>query len=361
MKMTFLSALPRHTALREILEFVTSRVHRGNDSEDAESMIHMRSFTRLMLAGLACLGGGAIARANDSSGATALGGLTLVKSDAISMDREDLYISRDRVEVKYRFTNTTAVPIETLVAFPLPVLPPRKAGEDDWAVYWGDPRADLQFETKVDGQPVPLQIVEQAFLQGKDLSARLAALGIPLNRNSKNFVAAINALPGPARDRLVADKLIEGGPDYWSALWELRTTVTRRQTFPAHRTVTVEHRYRPLAGGAVGPSSDTRLEHYFADDRGKYCIENDWLHSLKQRLGTANSQIFFIDYVLKTGANWKGPIKDFHLVVDKGTPDSLVSFCAEGVKKISPTRFEVRHKDFTPSRNLDVLILDFPR
>ena len=212
-------------------------------------------------------------------------------------------------------------------------------------------------------EPAPSQIVEQAFFQGKDVSARLAALGIPLNRYSKNFVAAIKALPGPARDRLVADKLIvdEVELGYGSALWELRTTVTRRQTFPAHKTVMVEHRYRPLAGGAVGPWSNARLEDFFGHVRGKYCIENDWLHSLKQRLGTANSSQIFIGYVLKTGANWKGPIKDFHLVVDKGRPDSLVSFCAEGVRKISPTRFEVRHKDFTPSKDLNVLILDFPR
>ncbi len=324
--------------------------------------MHMRSFNRLTLAALACLGGGAIARANDSIAETLLGGLTLVKSDAISMDREDLYISRDRVEVKYRFTNTTAAPIDALVAFPLPVLPPgTEAGEDE-AVYWGDPRADLQFETKVDGKPLPLQIAEEAIFRGKDVSARLSALGIPLNRFSKRFEAAINALPGPERDKLVADKLIvEAGQDYWSALWELRTTVMRRQTFPAHKTVMVEHRYRPLAGGAVGPWANARLEDFFGRVRGKYCIENDWLRSLKQRLRTANSSQVFIGYVLKTGANWKDPIKDFHLVVDKGRADSLVSFCAEDVRKISPTRFEIRHKDFTPSRDLDVLILDFTR
>ena len=64
-----------------------------------------------------------------------------------------------------------------------------------------------------------------------------------------------------------------------------------------------------------------------------------------------------IAYVLTTGANWAGPIGDFHLVVDKGAPDSLVSFCGDGVKKISPTQFELRHANFTPSRDLNILIL----
>ena len=64
-----------------------------------------------------------------------------------------------------------------------------------------------------------------------------------------------------------------------------------------------------------------------------------------------------IDYILKTGANWSGPIKDFRLVVDKGDPSSLISFCGEGVKKIGATQFEMRKTDFMPEGNLSVLIL----
>ena len=64
-----------------------------------------------------------------------------------------------------------------------------------------------------------------------------------------------------------------------------------------------------------------------------------------------------ISYVLKTGANWAGPIKAFHLVVDKGQADRIVSFCGDGVKKISPTVFEVRASDFTPTHDLNILIL----
>ncbi len=35
-----------------------------------------------------------------------------------------------------------------------------------------------------------------------------------------------------------------------------------------------------------------------------------------------------------------------------------MSFCAEGVKKIGPTRFEVRNRDFTPAADFYVLILE---
>ena len=61
--------------------------------------------------------------------------------------------------------------------------------------------------------------------------------------------------------------------------------------------------------------------------------------------------------LLTTGANWAGGIEDFRIVVDKGAPDKLVSFCGQGVKKISPTQFEIHTTNFVPKTNFDVLIL----
>jgi Domain of unknown function (DUF4424) len=68
----------------------------------------------------------------------------------------------------------------------------------------------------------------------------------------------------------------------------------------------------------------------------------------------------WIGYVLSSGRNWRGPIKDFRLVVDKGKPENMVSFCMNGVKKISPTQFEVRRKNFEPKGDLEVLIVEWP-
>jgi hypothetical protein len=64
-----------------------------------------------------------------------------------------------------------------------------------------------------------------------------------------------------------------------------------------------------------------------------------------------------IGYILKTGANWRSPIRNFRLVVDKGSPDALVSFCGTGVRKISPTQFEMRRTNWRPTQDLKVLIL----
>jgi len=65
-----------------------------------------------------------------------------------------------------------------------------------------------------------------------------------------------------------------------------------------------------------------------------------------------------ISYVLTTGATWAGPIaaSDFRLVVDKGAPDSLVSFVPQGSRRSLPSRFEWRQTNFTPTADLHVLI-----
>jgi hypothetical protein len=64
-----------------------------------------------------------------------------------------------------------------------------------------------------------------------------------------------------------------------------------------------------------------------------------------------------LEYILTTGANWSGPIRSFRLVVDKGSSNNLISFCGQGVRKIDPTRFELRKSQFIPASNLYVLIV----
>ena len=64
-----------------------------------------------------------------------------------------------------------------------------------------------------------------------------------------------------------------------------------------------------------------------------------------------------MSYILTTGAGWRSPIGEFRLVVEKQRPEDLVSFCGEDVSRISPTRFEMRRRNWRPDRNLDVLFL----
>lgn len=327
-----------------------------------------KAITALLLAsvmGVASLPGLLLpARANDSQAEITIGGLVLKQSDAIRLDSQDLFISQDEVRVKYRFTNTSARDIETLVAFPLPDFEPSPIQAVP------DYENELNFRTTIDGQPLPLTLVYKATFQGRDITPFLKQHKIPVMPVSEPFDKAINSLPAALRDSMIKQEMIfeEGenaGVKMWMARWIISTAVTRNQIFPANRTVVVEHSYKPFAGGSVGGAYDpgSRKRDYFLERQKKFCIDRDFLAGFDRRFARLKEKHMYsevwLGYALKPGANWLGPIKDFRLVVDKGRPDNMVSFCANGVKKISPTQFEVRYQDFKPKQDLSIMILKF--
>ena len=50
-------------------------------------------------------------------------------------------------------------------------------------------------------------------------------------------------------------------------------------------------------------------------------------------------------------------IGTFRLIVDKGDPATMVSFCGSNVRKTGPTTFEMVVKDYVPQRDIDILFL----
>jgi hypothetical protein len=136
---------------------------------------------RIEIAALAALSlvAATSARANDSTGYIAVGGLVLTRSAHIEMRSEDLYVSKEEIRVRYRFFNKADADIETLVAFPIPDLPPRQ--DEEYSLPTTDPVNFLGFETKVDGKPVANGIEQRAEANGTDCTAQLKSLNIPLS------------------------------------------------------------------------------------------------------------------------------------------------------------------------------------
>ena len=313
------------------------------------------------------------ARANDSSAELATGGLIFVPNDNVEMRAEDLFISAEKVRVHYRFFNKSPNDVTVLVAFPLPEV--RISEQDEnLALPTDDPVNIFAFRTTVDGKPAATAVEQRVTAFGVDRTKYLRDLGVPLAPHLAATNAALDLLPPDKWDELLrlGLALIEeydvghGMQKHLSARWGLATTFYWQQVFPAGREVVVEHEYKPSVGGSaqtdLGAPSAAK-EAWYESYRRKYCLDNDFFAAV-DRLRQANKSEFRppyseqrIDYILKTGANWSGPIKSFHLVIDKGDPASLVSFCGDGVKKIGPTQFEMRKSDFTPEGDLAVLIL----
>jgi hypothetical protein len=66
---------------------------------------------------------------------------------------------------------------------------------------------------------------------------------------------------------------------------------------------------------------------------------------------------YALSYVLRTANSWAGPIGKFRLTLDKGDTGNVISLCASGVKKTGPTTFVVEKTDYTPDRDLEILIV----
>jgi hypothetical protein len=309
--------------------------------------------------------------ANDSSAELSLGGLTFTRSAEISMESETLTITPETVTVRYQFLNQSQSPVTLTVAFPLPDID--LADADNIAIPNADPVNFVGFETKVDGSAVSFTMDQRAFVGTNDVSALLRELGLPL-LPLDNLKDKIAALPAAARTRLIDQGLLvqsgqtERGQPLYDPGWKVKTSAVRQQTFPPGRPVAVEHRYRTSLGGSVDTvlrkalRQDPAMANEVARYRREFCVTDRFLADLDKLAGpgeanTAKVQERRISYVLKTGANWAGPIKQFHLVVDAGKPDRLVSFCSAGVRRASPTTYEVTATNFTPDRDLKILIL----
>jgi hypothetical protein len=314
------------------------------------------------------------AAANDSTAELATGGLILKKTDSIEMRSEDLFISTEEVRVSYRFLNTSGSDVTTVVAFPMPDIGGEGFFNSDVGIPdMAAPANILDFRTTVDGKAVKAEVEQKAMVGTVDHSAWLKARKIPL---APQLDATTRALDGlSAADKAEAKRLGlvivdeydagKGWESHLAPVWVLKTTFYWTQTFPAGREVRIDHRYKPSVGGSVDTIVGTEMwdkntEGWAADMKRRHCIEPSFAAGVaKRRAGAAYSgfQEQRVSYVLKTGANWAKPIGEFRLVIDKGAADNLVSFCASGVKKISPTQFEVRKTNFTPTDDLHILIL----
>ena len=243
------------------------------------------------------------------------------------------------------------------------------------------------FNATVDGKPVAVTIDRIAVLEegfdeetppskqydnpGRDVTAELERLGIPLTLDYLAVRDVLLSFPTEKRNELAALGLAEYydgdaaqdiPPEVWGA-WSIVTRYHWTQTFPAGAVVKVSHSYANRPPGGLFYWSDPPEEYqtYLTD---LYCIDAGTSKAMAKALknpagddagnyGTA----WNISYVLRTANSWAGPIGRFTLTLDKGDPKNVISLCADGVKKTGPTTFVVEKTDYTPDRDLEVLVV----
>jgi hypothetical protein len=299
-------------------------------------MKYLSKLLHLIMFGLLIISAQFRVFANDSSFGDANGSILFLKQGQISMDKEYLTLSKEEVLVDYVFTNQSVKAIKLPMAFPMP------------AIYFGDQDHNEveNFKLWIDDKHIKTRRRLVVLLKQKtDVTPTVLKLGW----NEEKLVAflrsgvvpkKLNPLPKDWFDK-------EGAPrfalhEYF--IWE--------QVFPAGQKVRIRHSYSPSIATGVPQLASDIIEWY----ENETCMDSNTKKSIRK---LENVTWAYLQYILTTGNNWKGPIGSFTMRIRKSHPREIISLCFDGeLKKVDPLTFEYSGKDFQPTKEIKILFTE---
>ncbi|MCO6504356.1 MAG: DUF4424 family protein [Snodgrassella sp.] len=300
-----------------------------------------------------------VATANDSTGYASTGGINYIKNHHISMETEDLYISKDKINVAYQFKNLTNRDITETILFPFPAL---DGMDGDFA----DTEGLLNsFQVKVNGKAIKPKRHVNIFFPPKnkagskpiDVTVALAACGVSekllLNSWKLNDDISEKIAVCPNQE---LQKLLKYYDD-WESEWKIQITYSWQQTFKANAITRVEHHYRPLVGGGINTIQDLNGQL-----KKNFCIDKNFTQKVFRLHDKADRTPLILtrelSYILTTGANWAKPIGRFTLTIER-KPNEVVSLCWDkSLKKINATQFRAVKTNFIPQHDIDIVFTE---
>lgn len=308
------------------------------------------------------------ARANDGVAGIETGELVILKSNAVSMLDEQLYLSPSEIRVHYRFRNETDRPVTTLVAFPLPGIDLGGEGDLGFTEAHRDPENPLNFRLWVDGEERRFDTHVSALARdGRDVTALLAQWGIPPlpltpdEASWQRWQEQIARLTPAALDELkAAGAAIDADwAEGFMPDWTASLAYSWPMTFPPGQVVEVAHSYNPVPDAFIFGTYD--LQAGYLND--EVCMDAGFIAAVKRRFAASETEVTTareLRYILTTANSWAGPIGRFHLIVDKEDPQALVSLCRDGIERTSATTFEWEAANWRPGRDLAILFVAPP-
>ena len=288
---------------------------------------------------------------DDSSIGYANGALIFTKDNFISLDDESLLISSSKINIFYTFYNHSNHAITKTIAFPFPGRPydgkvptAQKPCFDKYIEKRPSKECPfLDFKGKINGKEVTNYTIKYVAInsKGHDITALLIKNEIPL---SSYFVTGVLDYDGsggageidrnPAlKAKLKKLKIIPN--------WTTQILLSWQETFPAKSKLTVEESYTPSVSHALMATSVSCL------------LSNEFSPSLSPS-GNSLLETEAVQYILKTGANWKGGlIGKFHLEIIP-TPFQAVALCYPSPMRAEQGKFIGDFKNFLPAKDLNV-------
>ncbi|MGL4204960.1 MAG: DUF4424 family protein [Aeromonadaceae bacterium] len=306
--------------------------------------------------------------ANDSTPRSGAGGITLLQSADIRMAEEELTISPTRISVRYRFENESDLGIDATLAFPMPRY--------SWTPGFTAPDAHnmpmSSFLIRVNDVPVQTERHRHAMLNGQEITTQLRAAGLSDRQLFDTFADASDKgvqISDEQQGELSRIGALQGRyPN-----WQVAETRTWQQHFPARTALQIEHQYQPWVGTAYdapyqqgfefntllptpsGVAQGTAPAEACVDEGTRQAVERRIKKWVAKGAKTVWVTLQDVEYVLGTGGNWKGPIGDFTLTLEKESPDQLVSLCFPGKPQRQGKKSLVfKQRNYTPQDKLVV-------
>jgi hypothetical protein len=286
-------------------------------------------------------------------------GLVFKEAADIAIAREDLYLARDKVTVHYDYTSDAAATQSVTIGFPMPAVP-IDGGPSDPAMLpeleGKDVLNYMQFTASVNGKPVETTLHQFAWLNGEDITARLAAFGIPAYLAYDQIETAFAKLDAATIDDMVEAGVISADDErtYIVPNWLYQSVYEWQQDFAPGETK-VDIAYSPLAGypGDFGT-------YYEDDPDGTYCVDD----ALRQAIADhgVSYEVATLGYVTTTATYWKGPIGEFNLTIAKdpldaenGQVGAETAFCGKPDFTETDTAYIWTAKDYVPKKDVSVV------
>ena len=117
------------------------------------------------------------------------------------------------------------------------------------------------------------------------------------------------------------------------------------------------HTYRPVPGTFFFYAPTLAMP----EAQKEFCFDQDFIKAAGAGLKAAWQKTmhgYDLRYILTTARNWSGPIKKFKLTVAASAPGLLVSSCAKGIQRTSPTTLVMTREDFHPDEDLTILFVE---
>ncbi|WP_319531501.1 DUF4424 family protein [uncultured Cohaesibacter sp.] len=285
----------------------------------------------------------------------------------LTLQRQELYLSTQEIRLHYEFRNEASRDLQLRVSFPIDGIESRPAAiyirGDDRPVE--DPANFLDLAVSANGQAV---VPEPRFLAiwDKDITDELSAYNIPLNRFDPDYASKMADLPADVIEALREKGLVDD--DYssrassWMSEWYLEVDYAWVQVFPAGAVTTLDLVWHPMIHqNYLGKADLTSGSGPF--DLEPYCLDSSVVDAFEQHgpetlMESDYSTSRRLDFQWSREGGWSAPVGSFQLVIDRLNPEILFSTCQQGLKQVSPTRYELQATDYRPEESLQMLFIE---